>query len=503
MMQRVIGNRNAPISDGLGQLAGLLCWLAALGLAPHVCAAAAEAPGVVDVPCPPGSIEVAPGTSIQSASDVAGDNASICLKNGTHRMQVVRPRQGQSFHGEERTILNGSRMLTTFGRDDKYWVANVQMRRHRRHGECAPAYPTCDMPDGFFIDDKPLTQVLSRNSVKAGFFYIDPTSGKIYFADDPTRRKVEVTAAVFAFGGNASNVLIRNIIVEKYANPAQSGAIHAMNAAGWTIENVEARWNSGAGIALGSGGRVHASDVHHNGQIGIVGEGRNIEIDGNRIWGNNTRGFDFTWEAGGVKIGRSDGVTMRNNQAFDNIGPGLWCDIECRNVLYERNVVERNHDAGIFHEISYSAIIRDNVARHNGVGERKWFWGADIQVAASQDVQVYRNSVTVRPEGCGIVLIDQSRAMESGQKYKTRRNTVRENDMTFEGGACAGGVSDAKPGDENYAIIADGNNRFDANIYRVPKASTAKHRFVFGHAVLDWDGWHKIGLELNGRLVTY
>ena len=90
--------------------------------------------------------------------------------------------------------------------------------------------------------------------------------------------------------------------------------------AGWTIENVEARWNSGAGIALGSGGRVHASDVHHNGQIGIVGEGRNIEIDGNRIWGNNTRGFDFTWEAGGVKIGRSDGVTMRNNQAFDNMG---------------------------------------------------------------------------------------------------------------------------------------------------------------------------------------
>ena len=67
------------------------------------------------------------------------------------------------------------------------------------------------------------------------------------------------------------------------------------------------------------------------------------------------------------------------------------------------------------------ASSRDNVARHNGVGERKWFWGADIQVAASQDVQVYRNSVTVRPEGCGIVLIDQSRAMESGQKYRNSK----------------------------------------------------------------------------------
>jgi hypothetical protein len=502
-MQRKMSNRNAGIPERLAQLPGLLCVLAALGLAPHPGAAAGEARGVVDVPCPRGSIEVAPGNSIQSASDAAGDNASICLKNGTHRMQAVRPRQGQSFHGEGRTILNGSRLLATFGREDKYWVANVQMRRHRRHGECASAYPTCNMPEGFFIDDKPLTQVLSRNSVEAGRFYIDPVSDKIYFADDPTQRKVEVTAAIFAFASNARNVLIRNIIVEKYANAAQSGAIHAMTAAGWTIENVEARWNSGAGIALGSGGRVRSSNVHHNGQIGIVGVGRVIEIDGNSISDNNTRGFDFKWEAGGVKIGLSDGVTMRNNHAYDNVGPGLWCDIECRNVLYERNVVERNHDAGIFHEISYSAIIRDNVVRHNGVGERSWFWGAEILVAASQDVQVYRNAVTVSPEGCGIVLIDQSRAMESGKKYKTRSNTVRENDMTFEGGACAGGASDAQPGDENYAIITDGNNRFDANVYRVPKTSTAQNRFVFGHVVLDWDGWHKIGLELSGRLVTY
>src|SRR5438034_11840477 len=144
-MQRVIGNRNARISEALGQLAGLLWGLATLGLAPHACAAAAEARGVDDVPCPLGSIEVAPGTSIQSASDIAGDNASICLKNGTHRMQAVRPRQGQSFHGEGRTVLNGSRLLATFGREDNYWVANVQMRRHRRTGECAPAYPTCDM----------------------------------------------------------------------------------------------------------------------------------------------------------------------------------------------------------------------------------------------------------------------------------------------------------------------------------------------------------------------
>ena len=52
----------------------------------------------------------------------------------------------------------------------------------------------------------------------------------------------------------------------------------------------------------------------------------------------------------------------------DNDGPGLWCDIECRNVVYENNLVENNQHIGIFHEISFKAVIRNNVVRHNGSG---------------------------------------------------------------------------------------------------------------------------------------
>ena len=178
--------------------------------------------GVVEVPCPPGSIEVAPGTSIQSASDVAGDNASICLKNGTHRMQVARPRQGQSFQSRQRR--------------SPQWCRRAKMVLGCRYSSC-----------------------------------------------------------------------------------------------------------------------------------GITGC------------------------AGVPQFGDCQARGMRDRPDRPEPGDGE------------------------------------------------------------------------RPE-----------------VQETPSNTVRENDMTFEGGACAGGVSDAKPGDENYAIIADGNNRFDANVYRVPKASTAKHRFVFG-----------------------
>jgi hypothetical protein len=67
-----------------------------------------------------------------------------------------------------------------------------------------------------------------------------------------------------------------------------------------------------------------------------------------------------------VKIALSDGVTFRSNHVHDNVGPGRWCDINCHNVVYEDNLVERNQGAGIFYWISFTATIRDNVVRHNG-----------------------------------------------------------------------------------------------------------------------------------------
>jgi parallel beta-helix repeat protein len=115
-------------------------------------------------------------------------------------------------------------------------------------------------------------------------------------------------------------------------------------------------------------------------------------------------------------------------------------DINCRDVVYEDNLVERNHDSGIFHEISYNAVIRNNVVRYNGISLKKWVWGADILVAASQDVEVHDDAVAVSVGGCGIVLVDQSRRIKGGGKYKTRNNTVRNNEMFFEGVACAGGA---------------------------------------------------------------
>ena len=257
-----------------------------------------------------------PGSSIQAAVDQAGPNAAFCLKNGVHRMQVVRPLDGQSFYGEGGTILNGSRLLTEFTREGSYWVANGQTQHGQKHGECLKTAPACDLPEAVFIDDKPLAQVLSKDGVKPGSFYFDYAGDRIYLGDDPTGHKVEATVGAFAFESLASNVLIKNLIIEKYANPAQKGAIYSLGTTGWSVENSELRLNSGAGIVIGNGAKVLSSNLHHNGQTGIAGEGNDVLIENNLISANNIYGFDYKWEAGGVKLATSDGVVMRGNQVY-------------------------------------------------------------------------------------------------------------------------------------------------------------------------------------------
>jgi parallel beta helix pectate lyase-like protein len=450
--------------------------------------------------CPFDAIAVKLGNSIQAAVDLAGNGAAFCLKKGIHRAQAVRPRTGQRFYGEGETVLNGSRLLDGFRREGRYWVANSQLQRVPKHGECLPSAPACDQPEAVFIDDKPLAKVLSKDALATNKVYIDYAGNRVYLADDPTNHKVEATIAAFAFESSASNVVISNLTVEKYGTSAQKGAIDSHRGARWVIENCVVQLNSGGGIGVGAGTRVRNCDIHHNGQIGINGNGNDIHIEGNRIWSNNIYGFDSDWEAGGAKIAKSQGVTFRGNHVHDNNGPGLWCDIECRGVVYEDNLVENNQRAGIFHEISFEAIIRNNMVRHNGREDRGWFWDADIIVAASQDVEVTGNAVTSAPGACGIMLIDQGRPKDAGGLYKTRNNIVRANDMTFEGVVCAGGVSDTKPQNENFGIIANGNNRFDGNTYRV-RGGSEPHRFVWDQDITDWSGFRGKGLEQSGHLV--
>jgi len=77
------------------------------------------------------------------------------------------------------------------------------------------------------------------HDVRSGTWYLDDDR-TIYIADDPTSQTVELSTTPRAFNGSSNGVVIRGLIVEKYANPAQQGAIHDTGK-GWIIENNEVR----------------------------------------------------------------------------------------------------------------------------------------------------------------------------------------------------------------------------------------------------------------------
>ncbi|MEX6505871.1 right-handed parallel beta-helix repeat-containing protein [Jiella sp. M17.18] len=463
------------------------------------------AAGQRDVPCPSGARRIAAGTRIQPVVDAAPAGASFCLAAGVHRAQTIAPKRGQSFFGEAGTVLSGARLLSHFRAAGSHWTTHSDPVPVARRGICLPQSPLCDRVEAVFLDDHPLAEVARIESVGPGRFFFDRNSGLLAIGDDPAGHRVEMTAAAFAFLSNhAANASVENLVVEKYATPAQRGAIFDdadAAATGWRIAHNTVRLNSGLGILAGPSSTVAANRVVDNGQLGISLSSHDIAIEGNEVAGNNRRGYDPGWEGGGLKGAKAERIVIRGNFVHDNHGPGLWCDIDCRDVLYEGNRVEDNDGAGIFHEISFDAVVRDNVLSNNGRLAHGWYWGANVLIAASQDVLVTGNRIVVADDGTGIALVDQGRERAGGGTYRTQGNTVRGNTVRFTGAfARMGGVSDVEPGSSNEGVIERGGNRFADNVYHLPPGIRVV--FGWGRRELDFAGFRAVGQDEGSQEIA-
>jgi hypothetical protein len=314
-------------------------------------------------------------------------------------------------------------------------------------------------PEDLFFDGVPLRHVASKSAVVPGTFFFDYEADAIYIADDPTGHKIETSVVAVAFHPSAPVVTIRNLVVEKYATPAGSGAIFA--GAGWLVTGNEVRWNHGGGIWLGSNARAVENRVHHNGQAGVFSNGSvGAVFEENEIAFNGGLGFSPGWECGGSKFVRTQSLVVRRNWVHHNYCQGLWTDGYNKEVTYEENTVEDNEQYGILHEISYSATIARNRARRNG-------W-AQIAISNSRGARVLDNTVTVgATRGDGIVIIHSSRADADGP---TSDNLVQGNLIVHEGRGGTNGLVASADRDR----ILGWNNRFVGNRYVVNDAE-AQH----------------------------
>ncbi|MGH9961367.1 MAG: discoidin domain-containing protein, partial [Pyrinomonadaceae bacterium] len=150
----------------------------------------------------------------------------------------------------------------------------------------------------------------------------------------------------------------------------------------------------------------------------------------------------------------------------DNYGPGLWCDINSRNILYEGNTVIGNYHAGIFYEISQGgSIIRNNVSNNNGgtVGGYQIF----VSSSGGTGTDVYGNNVRTSGNGGGIVMQADNRP----DRVTLQNNRIHNNVITFTTN------QNGRQGLANFSGTVGAGNWSNTNTFYVSNSVSDPHFF--------------------------
>jgi len=275
---------------------------------------------------------------------------------------------------------------------------------------------------------------------------------------------------------NASDVTLEGFTMRDANNAAQTGAVTVKaGISRFALRACDLGYAAGANVSIGVANASVIEDctIHHGGQLGVhMGgdstNGQNNVVRNNRIYANNTAGFDPGWEAGGLKATRQVGLRLEGNDVYDNAGPGLWCDVSCRGTLYRGNRVHDNSRAGIFDEVSYDGRIEENIVWGNGTDPSLvWGWPAGILVSSSRATLVTGNTVAWNPVGISVVSQDR------------RDEIPPPGDIQVIGNVVVGAAGSRLVGwFEDWAgSLHDGTNRGIDNSYWVPDPEPAACRF--------------------------
>ena len=390
-----------------------------------------------------------PFDSIKAAISRASDGTTIILKSGIYREPHFFITKNNITlqaepHGE--VWLKGSRVVPSknWQKEGNVWkvTGDFQNFCHVCTLSADPALAKMSAyPEQVFINDRPLRQVLRRQDVVAGTFYVEdktPTTLKnpqnnrfgykigaqdnitYYIGSNPASGTVEISDRSRAFSAVGKHFTMRGINVSQYSpnqvwafNDPRMGDISgpiavSINGDNSVVENGIFAQNTSSALAVfqNSNTRIVNNRFVDNGGSGSGGDyAHNVVFENNQFANNNldgypTRGGECLAYCGlaHIKITHSLNVVFRNNVIDDsaqspaiepkslnnNHLPGFWCDEGCINAQITNNFFT-NVPTAIFYEVSDSGIIASNIIEGGGTG---------ISLSGSSNTRVYNNTIS-------------------------------------------------------------------------------------------------------------
>lgn len=427
----------------------------------------------------PNVVTLKPGDNLQSIVNSHPEGTTFVLKAGVYSQAQIKPKSFQTFVGEEGAVMSGAVDIKGWAYSNGYWVADGFPAPGYNHGEGRDGMAR--FKEDLIVNDDPYIRVGSLGEVGQGKFYY--SDGKVYIKDDPSGKSTQAMKVTSAFdGGTTEGVTIENITMKHYASMAQHGAVEGHTTKNWTLIDVDAIKNHGAGVMAGDGMKILGGNFSNNGQLGIhAHDTSGLYIDGIKAVGNNYAGFEHWWEAGGVKILTSDNVTVKNSEFSHNFGTGLWFDWDNNKVLIENNYMTKNEGMGLQYEASREALIKGNVATMNNQdGFKVGYWGSEMIIQNSSKVEATGNHIAAEI-GQGLGMVYDVRGGGSFGPHYTLDNNVHGNTIVM-----------LTPGQNGYAASGDtdlmynGSNKWDGNTYIAKDQQTLQFTWNGKWFTADW-----------------
>ena len=386
----------------------------------------------------PGTAE-RPWKTIGKAAQKAGPGDVVVIRRGVYRERVVVKSNGTPaapirFEAApaEHVVVTGADRLTGWQKADEtrptYAVAwphkfitwNASMTHpadeyHRLIGRC----------EQLAIDDYLLRQVLSAGQLAPGTFFADVTNKMLMVWDISSRNLnqafVEASVRQEIFRVEGDYVKLRGLRFRYAANMAQHGAIVLAGGHDTMEDCVIETMNASGATFTGEDAVVRRCVFRDNGQLGFgASRAHRLLFTQCLVENNNTKGFDRGWEAGGDKLVLCRDAVLEQSRFLRNRGNGVWFDIGNTNCTVRQCLIADNEDAGIFYEISFALLARDNVIVDNGFASTAGAWGAQagISLSSSPSCLIERNLIVGNREGFNFR--EQTRSTPTIEDRKSR-----------------------------------------------------------------------------------